>query len=433
MKQILTILFVFAFNAFCSAQTAVPVFKGAIKENRDKFLHNTIEKTIKKNLALPLTDSTEENWLSAFSGIELLNYQPAFVQNKLKEAASKLSGSSVDFQKRFWTVCYKRQPLIFAKEAKNTFDTTTQYKLMVLSGEYLLADETRLKMATKIYSKIEKDLKNDSTLNNNPFYTMLAARARMAMGFGVETAVQRAANLDKYVPGFFHKEYLPGKVIVYSFQRKNRNYPGIALVRRADGSLVKNSDSSLFFVPQLARSTNNLPGYLTNGNTPQGVFRMFGFGISTLSFIGPTENLQLMMPVEISKPTYFNDSTREDSPWELKDYTGILPQNWRKNFLLYEAYFAGLAGRTEIIAHGTTVNPEFYKVAAYYPHTPTSGCLCTKEFWSNKDGKRTESNQQKLVDAVKQAGGADGYLIVLELEDEQRPVILKDVLKYIKK
>ena len=99
---------------------------------------------------------------------------------------------------------------------------------------------------------------------------------------------------------------------------------------------------------------------------------------------------------------------------------------------MYQSFYAGLAGRSEIIAHGTTVNPAYYKNQSFYPHTPTVGCLSTKEIWSPIDGKRIESNQQKLVDALKKAGGADGYVVVIELEDKKQPVTLQEIMPYIK-
>ena len=55
----------------------------------------------------------------------------------------------------------------------------------------------------------------------------------------------------------------------------------------------------------------------------------------------------------------------------------------------------------------------------YYPYTPTAGCLSTKEIW-DASGKCIFSDQQKLANAVKKAGGANGYLIVLELDDAQK-------------
>ena len=72
------------------------------------------------------------------------------------------------------------------------------------------------------------------------------------------------------------------------------------MVRAKDGSFVKAADGSYFSVPQLARSCSNMPGYITNGNTPQGIFKIFGLDVSKSSMIGPTTNIQMVLPYENS-------------------------------------------------------------------------------------------------------------------------------------
>jgi hypothetical protein len=199
------------------------------------------------------------------------------------------------------------------------------------------------------------------------------------------------------------------------------------MVRSKDGKFIKDATGKYFAVPQLARSVTNMPGYLSNGNTPQGMFKIFGFAVSQGSFIGPTTNIQMVLPYEHS--TDVSDSVTQSLG---DNYRVLLPSSWKNYYPFYEAYYAGKAGRTEIIAHGTTVNPAYYAKQPYYPLTPTQGCLCTKEIWSAVDGKRIESDQQKLVDAVKKAGGANGYCVVIEIDDQQKPVSLKDILPFLK-
>ena len=100
---------------------------------------------------------------------------------------------------------------------------------------------------------------------------------------------------------------------------------------------------------------------------------------------------------------------------------------------MLQSYFAGKAGRTEIIIHGTTVNPEYYRQQPYYPLTPTMGCLTSKEIWDEATGRRAESDQQKIIQALIAAGGANGYTIVVNIDDEQRPVMLADLLPLLYK
>jgi hypothetical protein len=47
------------------------------------------------------------------------------------------------------------------------------------------------------------------------------------------------------------------------------------------------------------------------------------------------------------------------------------------------------------------------------------------------DGRRIKSDQQKLVNAVKAAGGANGYVVVIEIDDKQKAVSLADILPYL--
>jgi hypothetical protein len=110
-----------------------------------------------------------------------------------------------------------------------------------------------------------------------------------------------------------------------------------------------------------------------------------------------------------------------------------LPKEWRDYEAIYQSYYAGKAGRTEIIIHGTTVNPVYYISQPYYPLTPTLGCLTSKEIWNEENGHRIESDQQQLINAMIKAGGANGYAIVVNINDEQRPVALYDIVPLIEK
>ncbi|MEO7800797.1 MAG: hypothetical protein ABIR81_02295, partial [Ginsengibacter sp.] len=235
---------------------------------------------------------------------------------------------------------------------------------------------------------------------------------------------------DKKLIQLLNKQFLPGQIVMYSFQRKNRDYPGVVIVRNAAGQFVRDSTYNLFSVPQLARSITNLPSYITNGNTPQGIFRLNGFAVSLNTFIGPTANIQMLLPVEDSLKLFLNDTTITDTTWTIEKYEQLLPISLKGFFPLYNSYYAGLAGRTEIIAHGTTINSEYYTGKSYYPFTPSLGCLCTKELWN---GKRVVSDQLKLVQAMLAAGGASGYCVVIELNDEQRPVSLEDIATLVSK
>jgi hypothetical protein len=138
------------------------------------------------------------------------------------------------------------------------------------------------------------------------------------------------------------------------------------------------------------------------------------------------------MPFEFKASHFYKDISLPDTMWDIFLYKKLLPENLRNYVPLLQTYYAGKAGRTEIIAHGTTVNPGYYKTTSFYPLTPTQGCLCTKEIWSETSGKLLESDQQKLADAISKAGGPAGYAIVVNIDDKQEPVTLNEIITFLK-
>lgn len=363
-------------------------------------------------LSTPLTDSTEEVWEDAFSSMELVYHTSPWEESRLRFAFDSLAYRSPRFQRAFIEVVFTCYPTQFNKEINSFLTRVSNEKVFAMCAEYLLRG-------------------NDDSLSRQNLFTVMQTKFHDFQHPILLSLAKKLTDPPLPIPdlsSFFDHTYLTGNVVLFSFQRKNRDYPGLVIVRDTKGDLIRNTDGSVFYVAQLARSLSNLPGYLTDGSTPQGIFRMKGFDVSRSSFIGPTTNIQLTMPGEATLQHLMKDSSITDSICTEAWYAKLLPQKLRPYFPIYGSYFAGMAGRTEIIAHGTTVDPDYYRSRKFFPYTPTEGCLCTKEIWNPGDGRRIESDQQKLVNAIKKAGGPDGYCIVLEINDDQRPVTLEDVL-----
>jgi hypothetical protein len=402
----------------CMAQDTAVYFKFASQAGRKQFMQNVMNNNILKYLQLPLTDSTEEDWQGTFWAMELMQYKQPWVKEKINSAFIGIEKRSTSFLRALLELCYTNYGNDFKEQVLALKKATAEPKIFAMCCEYLRSSGSIVSAAVL---KKETD-KQFPGQEENPILKMLLAGSK----------ADDYAAVKKILPVLFSNQFLPGKRVVYSLQRKNRNYPGIVLVRDSSGNFVKDDRGGIFYVPQLARSITNLPTYLTNGNTPQGIFRMQGFAVSASNFIGPTPNIQLAMPYEITVRSFMADSSITDTTWTADLYKKLLPAACRNYFPLMGSYYASQAGRTETIAHGTTIDPAYYKGASYRPHTPTLGCLCTKELW-DAAGKRIESNQQLLVNALTKAGGAYGYLVVLELDDKQLPVSIKEVAGYIKK
>ena len=399
------------------AQNKNTFFKYAVKAERDSFYNRTL-RTINKTLPLPLDSTTEENWQSAFYNISLLNYKNDKVTNAIKKVSKTIVFRSDDCKKGFLNLVNNLYPKSYFAVAKEICKFATDAKLFAMSLHYMMHSYKTTEDVNWIREKVKQVFATDSI---NPILHEL----------NVELYNTFNKNITPDLFTFFDKNYLPNTTIVFSFQRKNRNYPGLALIRKANGTFVKNNDSTYFAVGQLARSLSNMPGYITNGNTPQGIFKMNGFDTSVNYFIGPTANIQLAMPNEYNSILVNGEVV--DTTWTLEQYKNLLPENFRNFTPLYGTFYAGKAGRTEIIAHGTTVNPDYYISSSYYPYTPTMGCLTSVELWNNKTGVLQKSNQQILANTLQKNGGAFGYLIVIELDAKEESVRLKEVKSYLEK
>ncbi len=392
--------------------------KSTLKANREKMVQNLLQHSINENLSQALTDSTEADWQSAFTALEFLQYQSPWVTERIDQACEELGTRTIPFECALLQLLHGNYPNRYYAQVRSLLTQTADVKVFAMSASYIL--KTPLG-ATDIPFLLEKTKQISAQNPNNPVLEQLL--------FDINTYLQPYAIPN--IAGLFKPYYLPGQVLVLSFQRKNRDFPGLVLVRDTNGNVIRRPDNQYFSVPQLARSSNNMPGYISNGNTPEGIFRMQGTDVSRNGFIGPTGNVQLTMPFEKTPAHFYADSTKKDTTWDLNDYRKLIAEGLKDYYPMYQSYYSGKSGRTEIIIHGTTINPSYYIGRPFYPLTPTMGCLSSKEIWNEQTGFLMESDQQKLIEAIKTAGGAKGYVIVINLSDEERPVELKDILTFM--
>jgi len=417
IRWIFILIFIFSISLTTFSQYRAPLYlKATERTERDKMHVRILENIILKNLQKSLSDDTEENWQSAFQAMEVVDFKNDFTWQKMQEALSSALFQSVDFQRHVLETAFALYPDQFIHEVTAIMRNTQDPKIFAMCGVYLLKSKQDPQFILQTLDRSFSD-----SMKDNLILLMLKNELK-------QTENQKDAK--EFLPSLLSPSFLPSQIVMFSFQRKNRDYPGLVMVRNRNGTFVKDTSGNYFSVPQLARGIANLPFFLTKGNTPQGIYKMFGFGVSGSQFIGPTANVQMGMPVEISKSKFLGTSQPGDSDWKIEDYASLIPASLKSFQPLYEVWYAGLAGRNAIISHGTTIDPELYKGKPYYPMTPTEGCLCTKEFW---DGKLTYSDQQRLVSALLKAGGAHGYVVVIELDDEQRPVNTEDLLPFLNK
>jgi hypothetical protein len=323
-------------------------------------------------------------------------------------------------QRSLLEVVYGLYPKGYEEEVRKIFNQANQAKIAAIAGVYLW----RIKPSEALRSSVVARVK---ALANNDYQIALAN----AMDNWLKTGLSEPVALPPLDSLFTHQQAHKFKV-VYSFQRFNRDYPGLAIVQNTDGTFMRDDSGRLKTFVQLARSASNLPYFITNGSTPQGLYAITGTEISKNPFIGPTPNLQMGMMYEINPPVFTHYMPLVFNAPPERIYRSYFPPSWQNWDGLMESYAAGKAGRSEIIAHGTTIDPEWFAGSPYYPISPTLGCLCGREVWNKTTGKIEVSDQLELVNTFLSTPGRQGYMIVINLNNLQGAVSGEELEKVVR-
>jgi hypothetical protein len=407
----ITVLLIFSDSIFSQQVVSDTVYsKVTTKHAREQRYKYLVDTAIKQYLAEPLNDYNEGDWNEALWSLELLQYKNEYTKQKLAVAWSNVAQRSDYFQKNLLETTYSLYKKEFKTQALQLMQQTKSLGIFIRCAEYVLrADSVNAK--TKIALLIQSKFSKDSSIGLQILQSRIAIKK-----------IQPLPSLHD----IFSSNFLKGKTVIYSLQRSNRDYAGLVIIRKPDGTFIKDSSGNYFHAAQLARAITNYPFYITNGNTPQGILRFSGFDVSRLLYIGPTPNLQLQLPYETTPDAFFGDSTLIDSSWNKDLYASLLPASWKNYNGIYESFYAGEIGRSAVIMHGTTIDPLFYKAELYYPQTPSLGCLCSYEEWDSA-GYRISSNQQQIINALNSIGSNNGYVIVIDIDNKKKNVGIDEV------
>ena len=373
------------------------------------------ERMIARHFSLALDSNSEDGYLSGCWAVEQFLFDGPEVRQGFDHLFAGYTVLGYDTKRALLEAVYAVEPDHYRREEGAVLEEEEDPRLFALCAVYLYRADSSVSAANDLKIKL---------VERFPGYDTVAVLHALMGWLG------------------YHPPALPalgelfttraGIKTIYSFQRRDRDYPGLAVVQNADGRFVRDEAGRLQVFEQLARSSPGLPYFLTNGNTPQGVYSIQGTDISQTNFIGPTPNLQLLLPGERDWARYFHDTAAMAGADSLGRYMGLLPPGWRGYAPMMEAWEAGVVGRTAIIAHGTTIDPEYYHGKPFYPLTPTMGCLCAKELWNVTSGHLLVSEQNNLVNAFLSTPGRKGFLIVVDVDDKREAVSRAEVEGWVK-
>ena len=373
------------------------------------------ENTIARTFSQDLTKDNEHRFESACWALAQFQFRNEKVEMGLGKLSASYDSLEYDTKRAFLEAAYALYPTQYKERMHALLQSETHPKLFAMQAVYLNRIDPSVEAQNEILLRMVEQF---------PDYEQIPLLT--ALQYYIQNDLSNRKKTSPSIKELLSHYKKMGLKVVVSLQRWDRDQPGMAFIQNADGSIVRRADGRPMLFEQLARSGSALPYFLTNGNTPQGIYSITGTAVAHNNFIGPTPNLQMIMPFEDSLHRFYH-FTKEPITDTLQAFMQLLPHSWRNYTPIKESYIAGKIGRTEIIAHGTTIDPEYFKDKPYYPLTPTLGCLCAKELWNVTSGKILVSEQYNLYSAFTSTPGQKGLLLVINIDDQQKPVSREEV------
>ncbi|NDC77175.1 MAG: hypothetical protein EBZ67_04790 [Chitinophagia bacterium] len=418
MKRYTLLAWILILQQVAGGQTSIstydPLFADiALQSERDKLQLHLRDRTIGETLSLPLDAENEYRYQSAFWAVSQFKPDDPRIAELFRRSLGAYRRLETETRRSFLEALYTMNPDGYADGLTELAKIEENPKLFAMMALFLHRRDPSLAAPLLEIMRRRWPLADEHPILSSLSDELLRKPMRRTM------PTPDLRDLFRHQQSF-------GIKTVYSFQRWDRDQPGLAAIQGADGLFARDSSGRIILIRQLARAGSNLPYYITNGNTPQGVFSIQGIGRSVNRFIGPTPNLQMTLPFEDRWKGYF--LMPADSTEPRLSYAYLLPDSWRDYPPIWEAYEAGRAGRTEIIAHGTTIDPQYFRGQPYHPISPTLGCLCAPEEWDTQTGSLRQSEQLRLAETfLKAAGPSKGYLMVINMDDQRRPLSRDDI------
>lgn len=387
-----------------------------LKENRVLFREQFKQRT-KNTLTGSLSKQNEKLWMSRFREVSLNLYMSNDVLEGLTKAIRYAESSSPKFQSSAIETIYTLCPDFSRNEIYNIFMNTKDVNVFGTASYFLLNHPS---------NPLEAKIISEMLVQKFPGWADDKILSMLKSDLDGEYPFPTRSQLTALLRHDFQKD----KTIIYTFHRKNRKFPGVTVIKQPDGKFVRDDYGKILGINQLALSVSNLPGYLSQGNTPQGIFSIVGFYVSPTESIGPTANVITRIPFEVAPKIFYHDAAK-NSDWKIDNYINLLPTELKNFVPILESFYAGKMGRRLIVMHGSTDDLTFYEGQPYYPLTPSKGCITAKEIWDENTGRCIESDQVKLMNAYFSTGELKGFLVVINLDNQQKPVSLDDISEFI--
>ena len=295
----------------CSCQKQITNSFTQISE-RERFITEK-SRFVDSNFNFLPDSNNEKSFQSAFWATELMLRKSKSDSSNLSYALAHFDDYSVRFKQSLLQHIFTLYPFAFKSHVDSLLQLESDNKRFALMANYLIRmDSSKLDMI--------KSLMNKKFLNwsENP---IMKAFSESHTNFN-ELTKSQIADLIAFRSNSKEASF-------FVFVHKNRDIPGYLIVQNKYGKILTEKGDTLKF-RVLARSITNMPEYISNGNTPQGVYSIQGFSVSDNVFIGKSPTIISTLPFETSLAEFSLGKMNGD--WTLEKYNQFYPGSW-KNYL----------------------------------------------------------------------------------------------------
>lgn len=382
---------------------------------RASFKKYLMEKTIQETFSGPLNQYTDYKFENACLSATQFLIKNQYTQRGFEKMFEQYFRLDPSARQALLTAVYGIYPTTFKEKIKAVLPYEREPKLFAIAALYDYRTDSSIANRNRLMRQMDKQFANSSQI---PLLKQLRTYLLRQLS-DRQTPTPSVLELFRY-------QQLWKQKTVYSFQRWDRNYSGLSIVQYEDGHFARDTNGRLKVFRQLARSGSGLPYFITNGNTPQGVYRIAGARVSIDKLIGPTPTLQSILPYQADS-VFFRGLPYDSTGSKLDNYKILLPPSWQAYPPMKESFWAGAVGRRYIVVHGSTLDGSFFEGWSFYPNSPTDGCLSTLESWDSQTGGIDQSDQLDLVNTFLKTPGGLGILEVINLDNQKKNVTLEEI------
>lgn len=178
-KIVAVVLILFSLSSKLVAQNDVPLYTSyTTAAGRASLYDRLVNNSITKNLLLPLTDSTEENWEEAFAAMEVIGYHSPFAESKISSAFDSIAIRSILFQRGLLEIAFSNFSGKFSGKVYSFLKQTNDPKVFAMCAEYLMQDSKSSVERDTLFKILTR--KFTDTAYRNPILFMLGTRLKKA-------------------------------------------------------------------------------------------------------------------------------------------------------------------------------------------------------------------------------------------------------------